>query len=463
MLGKDGTEKRKKFRVFVRIPVVCEYPDAQTPGAVKTKTAVSGDISQEGLYFEIEELLPLKTELKVKFQLPHSKNIINAIARVVRVESLKTNFGIGTFFTQIAEQDRQEIEQLVERLNINRLLKITIEKGASDLHLLAEQPPVLRINGELTFLTDAQVLHVNEIPQLVFSLMTKEQIRAFERDKELDFGIQFDIASRFRVNVHQQRGFVEAAFRLIESKTFDFGELRIPPIVQELARQKDGLVLVTGPTGSGKSTTIAAMVGLINVERKAVIITLERPIEFTHKNVKSIIKQREIGVDTSSFSVALKSSLRQDPNVIVIGEMDDAETVRTAVMAAEAGYLVIGTFHAPDTIQAIDRLVSLFPAENRRQMLSQLANCLKGIVAQVLLPKKDRTGRVLASEVLVANDAVKRIIRKDEIFQLANVIQTGTNYKMQAMADVIRDYLQEGVIDAETAGFYSQEFNKYAL
>jgi twitching motility protein PilT len=460
MVGKDGTEKRKQFRVFVRIPVVCEFPDPEM-GIVKSKTAVSGDISSEGIYFEIEELLPLRTEIKVRFQLPHSKAAINASARIVRVESLKNKFGIGAFFTQIGEQERQEIEQLVERLNINKLLKTVIERGASDLHLLAEQPPVLRLNGDLVFLPEAQLLHVDEIPQLVFSLMTKEQIRVFERDKELDFGIQFDVVGRFRVNVHQQKGFVEATFRLIESKSFDFAELRIPQVVQDLARQKDGLVLVTGPTGSGKSTTIAAMVGLINQERKAVIITLERPIEFVHKNIKSIVKQREIGVDTSSFSTALKSSLRQDPNVIVIGEMDDTETVRTAIMAAEAGYLVIATFHAPDAVQAIDRLVSLFPPESRKQMLAQLANCLRGIVAQVLLPKKDRKGRVLASEVLIASEAVKRIVRKDEIFQLMNVIQTGSGFKMQSMTEVIRGYLEEGVIDAEIAAFYSQEFSKY--
>ena len=461
MLGRDGMEKRKYYRVFIRIPVVCEFTDSQT-GKVRSKTCVSGDISSEGIYFEIDEIVPLKTEMGIKFQLPHSNTIINAVVRVMRVESVKASFGIGCTFVQIGSQEKEELQVLVDRLNINKLLKMTIDKGASDLHLLAEQPPVMRLNGELQFL-DLQKLHVDEIPQLVFSLMTKDQIRTFERDKELDFGIQFDISNRFRVNVHQQRGFVEATFRLIESRTFSFDELKIPDIVKDLARQKDGLILITGPTGTGKSTTIAAMVGLINQERKALIITLERPIEFIHANAKSVIKQREIGVDTASFSIALKASLRQDPNVIVIGEMDDAETVRTAVMAAEAGYLVIATFHAPDTIQAVDRLVSMFPPENRRQFLAQLSNCLRGIVAQLLIPKKDRKGRVLASEIVVVTDAVKRIIRKDELFQLPNIIQTGGGQKMQSMADAIRNYLEDGTIDPETAAFYSQEFSKYAI
>jgi twitching motility protein PilT len=459
MLGRDGVEKRKQYRVYTRIPVVCELPDPGT-NTVHNKTAVSHDLSPEGVYFELDELLPLKSEINVKFQLPHSESLVSATIRVIRVETVE-NGVVGAVFSRLSPADKEQIKLLVERLDINRLLDLTIKKGASDLHLLAEQPPFLRINGELEAI-EGQILHANEIPQLVFSMMNQDQINAFEREKELDFGIQYDLSTRFRVNVHQQRGYVEAAIRLIESKSFSFDELHIPDAVKDLARHKDGLILITGPTGSGKTTTIAAMVGLINQERKVVIITLERPIEYVHKNEKSIIKQREIGVDTSSFSVALKSSLRQDPNVIVIGEMDDAETVRTAIVAAEAGYLVIATFHAPDTIQAVDRLVSMFPAENRKQILAQLSNCLRGVIAQALLPRKDKKGRILASEVLIANDAVKRIVRKDELFHLANVMQTGSNFRMQLMPDVIRDYLEQNLIDTDTAMFHSQELSKFA-
>jgi twitching motility protein PilT len=460
MLGKDGVERRNKCRVYIRIPVVCELMDPETK-ITRNKTAFSGDISSEGIYLELDEILALKTEVTIKFQLPHSNSVIEATIKVIRIEALKNNFGIGAVFTQLSDNDKTQIEQLVERLNINKLLALTIEKGASDLHLLSEHSPVMRIDGELE-ITDLQKIHSDEIPQLVFSLMNKEQIRMFEKEKEMDFGIQYDIKNRFRVNVHQQRGFVEATFRLIESKVFSFEELKIPDVVKDLARQKDGLVLITGSTGTGKTTTIAAMVGLINQERKAVVITLERPIEYVHQNIKSIIKQREVGVDTYSFSVALKYSLRQDPNVIVIGEMDDLETIKTAIIAAEAGYLVIATFHAPDTIQAIDRLVSVFPPEHRRQVLAQLSNCLRGIVAQLLLPRKDKKGRILAAEILIATDAVRRILRKDELFQLPTSIQTGAAFKMQAMSDVIRKYLEDGIIEVETAMFYSQEFSKYA-
>ncbi|MDD2657948.1 MAG: ATPase, T2SS/T4P/T4SS family, partial [Candidatus Pacebacteria bacterium] len=196
-------------------------------------------------------------------------------------------------------------------------------------------------------------------------------------------------------------------FRLIPTRSFSFEELKIPDVVRDLASCKEGLILVAGPTGSGKSTTIAAMVDMINNQRRAVIITLERPIEYVHERVQCIIKQREVGVDTKSFSTALQTSLRQDPNVIVIGELDDIETVRTALIAAEAGYLVIASFHAPDTLNGIDRLVGLFPVESRKQMLAQFANCLRGMITQLLIPTIDGKERVLATEVIVANDAVK--------------------------------------------------------
>jgi twitching motility protein PilT len=462
MLGWEGIERRKVGRVFIRIPVDYEFVDSQAKTA-SPMTAVSGDISTNGIYLEMDSLIALKSLLNLRFQLPHANKIINARVRVVFLETIETNsFGVGCVFEVLDELDRKEISNLVERLDIAKLLKMAIDRHASDLHLVAEQPLVMRINGELEFI-EGKTIHADEIAQLVFSLMNKEQIRVFAKEKEVDFGIQYNIKTRFRVNVHKQRGFVEAALRLIESKDFSFEELRIPVVVQDLARNKDGLILVTGPTGSGKTTTIGAIVGLINKERKAVIITLERPIEYIHPNIRSVVKQREVGVDTNSFSAALKSSLRQDPNVIVVGEMDDLETIKTALIAAEAGYLVIGTFHAPDVIQAVDRLVSMFPIENRRQLLGQLSNCLRGVVAQLLVPAKDRKKRLLASEVLVATDAVKRIIRKDELFQLATIMQTGAAYKMQSMTEAIRKLVETGEIDTETAMFFSEEFGKYAL
>lgn len=453
-------DKRKSYRVYIEIPIICEIPDPKDK-SIRNITGLINNINSEGIYFEIDELLPLNAELDTKFRLPKSDNLIHATIKVVRIETPDTKkFGIGAIFTKIADKDKEEIKQLVERLDINKLLELTIKKEASDLHLLVGQPPVLRIYGDLQLL-DMPKMSAEDIERLVYSIMPREQIKKFERDKELDFAIQYDTKNRFRINLHRQKGFLEAAFRLINTGISSFEELNIPGVVKDLARLKDGLVFVTGPTGSGKTTTMAAIVELINQERKAVIITLEKPIEYVHSNIKSIIKQREIGIDTNSFSVALKSSLRQDPNVIVVGELDDVETVRTAIIAAEAGYLVIASFHAPNTVQAIDRLTSFFPMENRRQVLFQLASCIKGIVAQLLIPLKDKRGRILATEIVIANDAIKRVIRNDELIQLPTIVQTGSASKMQSMVNSIMMYFEQGIIDGETAHFYSEEFSRY--
>ena len=455
-------ENRTDYRVHTDI--IAEYISVdQIQKTSRKHTVIIKNLSSDGLYFETDEELDLRAELEIVFQLPTMSAPIRAGIKVCRIEILEGDkpFGLGAVFLEISSQDKKAIQDLVERLNINGILKEIIKQQGSDLHLLAEQAPIMRIQGELVKLTFPK-LSPEEISQMLYSIMTKQQIRTFEKDKELDFGIQYDMHNRFRINVHQQKGFLEATFRLIKEKTFSFEELRIPEAVKDLARQPSGLVLITGPAGSGKTTTTAAMVELINRERTAVIITLERPIEYIHSPIKSIIKQREIGVDTISFSVALKNTLRQDPNIIVIGELDDVETIKTALLAAEAGYLVIATFHAPNTIQALDRLVGVLPSENRKQFLSQLANCLRGVVSQLLLPCKDGTSRVLATEILMANDAVKSNIRKDQLFQLASIIQTGAGYKMHSLTDSIVKYLKEGMLSEETARFFSEEFTVYS-
>ncbi|MFH0791516.1 MAG: PilT/PilU family type 4a pilus ATPase [Candidatus Omnitrophota bacterium] len=456
MLENKNLERREKRRLYCTIPLACGIIDPQTKNVIN-KNYMTQDISSSGLYFETSEPLSLQTELDCRFTLPESDITINSVIRVERVMLIDEgkSFGIGAVFLTIAEKDREAINQLVDRFDINGLLELTVKRSASDLHLLANQAAVLRVNGQLESL-DAGIFSPDEISKMVYSLMSKLQIRTFEKHKELDFGFQYNSENRFRINVHQQKGFIEATLRLISSKAPTFEDLNIPEVVKSFARQKDGLVLVTGPTGSGKSTTIGAMVDLINNERKAVIITLERPIEYIHISNKCVIKQREVGTDTNSFSEALKSSLRQDPNVIVVGEMDDAETVKTALIAAEAGYLVIASFHAPDTIQAIDRLVSIFPSENRKQVLAQFSHCLKGIVTQLLIPRSDKKGRILATEILVTNDAVKRVIRNDELIQLPSIIQTGSNYKMKTFKESIKQYFEQGVIDGEAYEWFSR-------
>lgn len=461
MLKYDLPEKRKEYRVYLHIPVICEIANSKDKPPTE-KAACLNNISLDGMYFDIDEMLPFNSELNVKFQLPNSGNIITAIVRVKRVLITEKEgiYGIGTSFASLTSESREEIKQLVKRLSINRILDLAVQKQASDLHLVTDQPPILRIQGELKIQEDLPKLDTEDITNLVYGLMTRRQIERFAQEKELDFGIQYDASTRFRINVHQQKGFLEATFRLITAKLSSFEELKLPEAVKGLARQKDGLVLISGPAGSGKSTTIAAMVELINRERTGVIITLERPIEYVYSNIKSIIKQREVGVDTGSFSTALKSSLRQDPNVIVVGELEDIETIKTALLAAEAGYLVIASFHAPNTVQALDRLVSIFPVDNRKQILSQLANCIQGVITQLLIPGKDKKERVLATEIVIANDAVRKVIRNDELIQLPTIIQSGGSASMmQSMYDSIMRYLDAGIVDEEAALFYSKEFN----
>jgi twitching motility protein PilT len=461
MMGNNLSDKKRSYGVYAGIPVTCEIFNSDDK-SVRKKTALARNISSDSIYFEIDEILPLGTEVNVIFQLPRSSNIITATTKVSIVEALENenNFGIGAPFVKISDTNKEEIKQLVERLDIYKLLELTIKRKASDLHILANQKPVLRIQGEVEVLDYAK-LYAEDIPNLIYSVMTKQQIKKFEQDKELDFAIQYDMQNRFRVNLHQQRGFLEAALRLINTKLPSFEELSLPEVIKDLSRQKEGLVLIVGPTGSGKTTTIAAMLDLINHERRGVIITLERPIEYVYSNINCIIKQREVGIDTNSFSAALKGTLRQDPNVIVIGELDDFETIRTAMIAAEAGHFVIASFHAPNTVQAIDRLTSMFPLEHRKNILFQLSRCLKGAICQLLIPTRNMGDRVLATEVIIMTDALKNVIRNDELFQIPTIIQTGGALKMQSMQQSIRRYLDQGIIDTQTAIEYSEEFNRY--
>ena len=455
------TERRKSRRSFFKLPIRCDIINPKDKTATK-KTMMAYNLNAEGIYLETDELLSLDTEITMAFQLPGRHDTIHTGSKVVRLETIEEGkiFGVGVAFVGLSDTDRHMIKGFIELSNIHKLLELCVNRQASDLHLSTNSPPILRINGELNIL-DMPPLKANDIPFFIYSLMTNQQIKQFETEKELNFGYQYDLNNRFRINVHQQRGFVEAALRLINARISSFEELKIPDAVKTLARLEEGLVLIVGPSGSGKTTTISAMVELLNQEKKIMIITLERPIEYIHTNIKSIIKQREVGVDTRTFSVALENSLKQDPDVLVIGELDNMETVKTAIVAAEAGHLVIASFHAPNTVQAVDRLANMFPPENRKQVLFQVSQCIKGLVTQLLVPRCDKAGRILASEIAIANDAVKRVIRNDELVQLPTIIQTGSAYKMQSMYDSIKKYADFGIIKDEIAAHYSEEFVKY--
>jgi twitching motility protein PilT len=341
-------------------------------------------------------------------------------------------------------------------IDIKDLLRYAVDKDASDLHFTEGLPPTLRIDGSLQQ-TTYSALSRDESKKIIYSILNDDQKIRFETELELDFSLYIPGLSRFRVNVHMQRGSVEAAFRIIPSKIKTIEELGLPAVVADLARKSNGLVLATGPTGMGKSTTLAAMVDLINTERQALIISIEDPIEYVHKNRKSIVKQREVGSDTKSFANALKHALRQDPDVILVGEMRDLETISTAITAAETGHLVLSTLHTPDAPQTIARLIDIFPPHQQKQIMIQLAGSLQGVICQQLLPRKSNTGRVVACEIMTATSAVRSLIREQKTEQLSTVIQTNAKHGMVTMDKTLKKLYEEGVIDEHTVQFKAKD------
>lgn len=287
--------------------------------------------------------------------------------------------------------------------------------------------------------------------------MTEEQKRKFERTRELDFSFGISGLGRFRINAHFQRGSVASAIRLIPYRIPSLSELNLPPVLTDLALKESGLILVTGPTGCGKSTTLASMVEIINEKKFSHIIIIEDPIEYLHHHKKSIIEQREVGTDTLSFGASLKYALRQDPDVILIGEMRDLETIATAITAAETGHLILATLHTPDAPQSIDRIIDVFPPHQQNQVRMQLSSCLQAVIAQRLLPREDKKGRIPAVELLIATPAVRNLIRSGKTHQLYTAMETGAQFGMQTMDQALKDLVRKGRITLDTALYVARD------
>ena len=337
-----------------------------------------------------------------------------------------------------------------QNLRIEILLEEIVRKNASDLHLQVGLPPMMRLDGVLAPFPGYNPLNAEEVEHLVFAILDDDQQKILIKDKEIDFSFAFGDLGRFRVNAFHERGNLAASLRLIPNQIKTIAELGMPPVIQSFADFPRGLVLVTGPTGSGKSTTLAALIDKINSEKAQHIITIEDPIEFTHKSKRSAIVQREVHYDTYSFSAALRSSLRQDPDVVLIGEMRDLETISAAITIAETGHLVFATLHTNSAAQSIDRMIDVFPPHQQPQVRSQLANILQGICAQRLVPAIGG-GRVVAAEVMVANPAIRNIIREGKTHQLDTVIQTGSDQGMQTMDRTLVKLVQSGVVTYDDA------------
>src|SRR5438105_386158 len=333
--------------------------------------------------------------------------------------------------------------------SIDELLEHMVERNASDLHVTTGTPPVIRVRGEIERLEGFDPLSADETQQLLYRILSSEQQKLLELNRQLDFSHSMPGLARFRVNVYFQRESIGAAFRLIPTELKTLEELGIPSSLHVLADKPRGLVLVTGPTGSGKSTTLAALIDEINRNRSEHILTIEDPIEFLHRHKRCIVNQREIGPDATSFAEALRAALRQDPDVILVGEMRDLETIATALTAAETGHLVFGTLHTQSAPSTIDRIIDVFAAEQQEQIRIQIASSLQGVVTQALLPTADGQGRVPALEILLPDDAVRNLIRQGKVEQIYSVMQTNSGRGMQTMEQSLADLIIRGVVDLE--------------
>ncbi|MCL2174279.1 type IV pilus twitching motility protein PilT [Candidatus Saccharibacteria bacterium] len=345
-------------------------------------------------------------------------------------------------------------------MRIEVLLQEVINQRASDLHLQVGLPPMLRIDGALGPIANTAVLNAEMVEKLIFSILDQNQQQILIKDKEFDFSFAFGDLGRFRVNAFHERGNLAAALRLIPNDILSVAELGLPSVVEKFADYPRGLVLVTGPTGSGKSTTLAALVDKINSEKSSHIITIEDPIEFTHKSRKSVIVQREVHYDTYSFNAALRSALREDPDVVLIGEMRDLETISAAITIAETGHLVLATLHTNSAAQSVDRMVNVFPPHQQPQIKAQLANILMAICSQRLIPAIGG-GRIAAAEILIANSAVRNIIREGKTHQLDSVIQTSAQEGMQSMDRTLVQLVQSGQITYDEAKNFAVDLAEF--
>ena len=335
--------------------------------------------------------------------------------------------------------------------SIDDLLEQMVARKASDLHISVGSPPAIRVRGEVERLDDYDPLTDEDTQQLLYRILSSEQQKQLEIKRQLDFSHSVPGLARFRVNVYFQKETVGAAFRMIPDELKTLEELGIPPTLHQLAEKPRGIVLITGPTGSGKSTTLAALIDEINRNRAEHILTIEDPIEFLHRHKKCIVNQREIGPDATTFAEALRAALRQDPDVILVGEMRDLETISTALTAAETGHLVFGTLHTQSAPSTIDRIIDVFPPEQQEQVRIMIANSLQGVVTQALLPTADGVGRVPALEVLLPDDAVRNLIRQGKVEQIYSVMQTNTSRGMQTMEQALADLYQRNVVKLEDA------------
>jgi len=381
--------------------------------------------------------------LRLEVMIAGERELIETIDRVYAKVAHERQYGP-------AARPEAAADEVPEPLHIDELLEVLMERRGSDLHLCVGSPPVIRVDGDLEPLTYCE-LTPTKLQELIYAILTDERIIEFENTHELDFAYSVAGLSRFRVNVHKQRGSVGAVLRAIPMRPPTLDQLKMPPVLTGLTTRPRGLILVTGPTGSGKSTTLAAVINEVNQTRRCHIVTIEDPIEFLHRNKRSIIIQREVGADTKSFTAALRHVLRQDPDVILIGEMRDLETIAAAVTAAETGHLVLATLHTTSAAQTVDRIIDVFPPHQQEQIRLQLSTVLESIICQTLLPRADGIGRACAQEILIATPAIRNLIRESKTHQMTSILQSGGQFGMQTLDQSLKSLVLSKQVKAETA------------
>jgi twitching motility protein PilT len=451
----------KERRQFLRIAVEdkVHYTIDSDPEK-KTREARISNITEKGMLLaSLEAAPPVSAKLSLSISSPGVAASIDVKGCVVRVydEGGAHNFAI--VFVNLEGSDKSTIEHWVHTAQIDKVLSMAVEMDASDIHFIAGEPPVVRLYGELVCLKANPVTN-DELKNMLKGLLNEKQLQQYELNLELDVSYVNDVG-RFRINVHQEKGQLGLTCRYIPSLIRGLEDLGLPEVARDLCLKRSGLVIITGPQGSGKSTTVAAMVDTINKEKKCIILTIEDPVEYFIKNNKSYILQREVGIDTSSFSSALKEIVRQDADVIVIGEIRDLESISVAMSAAETGHLVLTTLHTTDAISSINKIIEFFPHERQNLERGRLAEVFKGVIAQTLLPKKDKTGRVVATETLIWTNAVANIIRRGNLKDLSTSIETGAQHGMHTMKNTLKDLFDNGKISYETFLTYSAALEKH--
>jgi len=438
-------ESSKRRHIF--IPIVChELHDGKQSGP-NVQIAVR-DLGEDGLGFKSKKIYSVGTQLQSEMYLPSRKLPVTPLLTIERVDAVAGTdlYMIGASYSKIDPEHKSAIIECFKDLDLYKILDEAQRVEASDVHMTVGQPAVFRHRGRLSRMP-VEPIKEGQIRAMLFPLLNETQIENFERNKELNFAFSPDLETRYRVNLHMQKGYAEAALRNIPSKVPDFQTLGLPEEqLRRFCQEKAGLVLISGKTGAGKTTTLTAMIDFVNKNLEKVVITVEDPIEYVHKSQKSIIKQRELGNDTRSYAEALKHSLRQDPDIIVVSELLDGESVRAAMRAAETGHLVISTIHAPDTSQTVERILNMFPPEHANSVNQQLASCLIGIMFQTLVPSK--TGQlVAATELLFSNNAVRTLIREGRSSHLGFTIQTGASQGMYTLEACLQRLVQNGLVD----------------